>query len=230
MQFPMQSIRSRATLIGALSLACFAPMAHADGWLLEAGIGQSRARTDIAFPGWFKDQPSDRNVVGTLAAGYFAARGGFSLGAKLFYTPGKQEAGTTFRDSVAIPAETGDRVQMQLRDTWGFVIEPGVAVGAAGLAYVKIGYAQTRGDWEFSRPTVPDHYAGSATFSGPLWGLGYRHRLSSGLYGFAEFSQIDYRNKDIAMTINNGGVRGRYVDHFKPSNTLMAVGIGWQFD
>jgi hypothetical protein len=226
----MQSIRPHTTLIGALSLACFTPMAHADGWLLEAGLGQTKAKTDIVFPGWFKDQPSDRNVVETVAAGYSTAPGDFRLSAKLFYTPGQQQAGTTFQDSSSIPAETGDRVQMQLRNTWGFAIEPGVAVGSAGLAYLKLGYAQAKGNWEFSRPTVPDRYSGSATFSGPVWGLGYRHTLSPKLYGFAEFSQINYRNKDITMSINNSGTLDRYVDHFKPGNSLTAIGIGWQFD
>lgn len=226
----MQSIRPRAAIIGALLLTCFTPLAHADGWLVEAGLGQAKAKTDMAFPGWFKDQPSDRNVVGTVAAGYSTSLGNLRLNAKVFYTPSKQQAGTTFQDSRSDPAETGDQVQMQLRNTWGFSIEPGVAVGSAGLAYLKLGYAQSKGSWEFSRPTLGDRYSGSATFSGPVWGLGYRHNFSTKLYGFAEFSQTNYRKKNIAMLINNAGTLDRYVDNFKPVNTLTAVGIGWQFD
>ncbi len=212
------------------ALACRSQTAHADGWLLEAGVGYAKAKTSINFPGWFQAQPHDSNTVGTLAAGYGTSFGAFKLSTKLFYIPSTLQAGSTVQDSPFVAGENGNRVQVKLRDTWGISIEPGMAVGTAGLAYLKLGYAQAKANWSFNRPFYPDSYSGSHTFSGPMWGAGYRHNFGSRLYGFAEASRIDYRREKITMSLINSGVAKSYVDKFKPESTQATIGIGWQFD
>lgn len=197
------------------------------GPFVEAGISGSKTKTDVDFPNWFQADIDDDSVNGKVAIGYDQRFDRYVLGAKLYYTLGDQESGSTtqrFRDT-----EEVSTLSFELDNSWGIELQPGIVFSEATFAYLSFGYARTTGEWTLDRPYYQDRYSGHVDFNGYSLGAGIKQKLfqnvTSHLYGFAEVQKVWYQQESTSAIIAGSS----FVDDYDPEILTITIGIGWQF-
>lgn len=215
----------------AAAMACTAPAAAEDysGPYVQAGVGVAKGSSEIEFSDWFRDEVGDTQVNGTIAAGYARSFGRFNIGANVAYVLDDQNAGRTVQDYTRNPDEKGDVISVRIKDMWSLNLEPGVQIGAGGLLYGKISYAQANGVWTFERPFFNDATTGKMKLKGYGLGTGYKHNLGSRVYGFAEVQKTWFQQEDVPVTVVTHGATATYLDRYDTTSATAIVGLGIRF-
>jgi opacity protein-like surface antigen len=215
----------------AVALGCGSPaLAEGfDGPFVQAGIGVAHARSDIDFTGWFRDKVSDSGFNGSLSAGYALDLGQLNIAVSVSHVLAGQDGGTTVQNSPFEPGERNDTVAVRLHDVWTANLEPGVQVASGGLVYAKLSYSRANAHWTFSRPVYGDSFTGRMRFHGFGLGGGYKHKLGSRLYAFAEAQHTWYGKRDVPVTVTTDGRTSTYIDRFGAASTLATLGLGARF-
>ncbi|MDN0085782.1 outer membrane beta-barrel protein [Crenobacter sp. SG2305] len=195
-------IATALTTVSTLTLA-----AGFDGPFVQAGVGfadtETKTSGDISFLG----DSSKTDTIGQIAAGYSQSFGQYNIAGDIFYVIGDQKSGD---HNVSNGVNSID-VHFKGTNTWGINIEPGFYLNDQALLYAKIGYSETKGKGDVSGIISGD--LGSETFHGFGYGLGFKYKFHSNLYGLAELEQIDYHEKN----------------NVKPNSLIGTIGVGYQF-
>ena len=196
------------------------------GPFVEVGIAGSKTETNVDFPNWFQVDIDDSSVTGKIAVGYAHRLGRYVLAGQLYYNLGKQDSGSTTQRYKQ--TEEVSNLSFELDNSWGIELQPGIVFNDTTLAYLKLGYARTAGEWTLERPYYQDHYSDQLNLEGYSLGAGIKQKLdniSSYLYGFVDVQKTWYREEAAPTTIG----QSYFVDYYKPSTLQATIGVGWQF-
>ena len=160
---------------------------------------------------------NSNSFAGTATLGYtFAVTKDFLLGIGGEYSPisGEKQNMTVSLLGQTVPAGT-----YQKKNSYNFFISPGLAVGADGLAYAKVGYSGASFD------TGGD----TTNYTGYSLGLGYKQIITGGLYGFGEVNYASYGNKTYSQSsVVSGSVLNTSVTS-SANVTNILFGLGYKF-
>lgn len=160
---------------------------------------------------------NSNSFAGTATLGYyFPVTKDFLLGIGGEYSPisGEKQNMTVTLLGQTIPSGT-----YQKKNSYNFFISPALAVGTDGLAYAKVGYTGASFD------TGGD----TTNYTGYSLGLGYKHIISGGLYGFGEVNYASYGNQTYSQSsIVSGSVLNTSITS-SANVTNLLVGIGYKF-
>lgn len=198
-----------------------------NGPFLDAGVGGSRTDVDVNFQNWFEINMDETRFNGKISAGFAQRYTTFCLSGRIYYIAGEQDAGTTiqqYRETAEF-----DTLSFKLRNTWGFDFEPGIIFNNSTLAYLKIGYSRSSGEWAFNRPIYQDRFTGDISFHGYSFGIGVKRKVlpefTANLYVFAEVQKIYFREETVTIAVSSSLYKNKY----KPSTLQGFVGIGYEF-
>ncbi len=154
---------------------------------------------------------------GTATLGYtFAVTKDFLLGIGGEYSP---ISGQKQNISVSLLGQNVPAGTYQKKNSYNFFIAPGLAVGNEGLAYAKVGYTGASFD------TAGD----TTNYTGYSLGLGYKHIIQGGFYGFGEVNYASYGNKTYSQSSLVDGVPVN-VSITSSANTMnVLLGVGYKF-
>lgn len=150
---------------------------------------------------------SANSFASTLSVGYMGSiTQRFLLGAGFDYSPVKGGTGSIVDSNYTIRNGTYQRGQY-----WSASLIPATPIGDNGLLYGKVGYTQAAIDYKFGVTSK------STSVNGLALGVGYKHLISGGLYGFLEANYESY-GKDSSYPRSSD---------FSQSNVM--AGVGYKF-
>jgi outer membrane immunogenic protein len=157
------------------------------------------------------------SFAGTATLGYtFAVTKDFLLGIGGEYSP---LSGEKQNISVSLLGQTLPAGTFQKKNSYNFFVAPGLAVGTDGLAYAKLGYTgasfNTGGD--------------TTNYTGYSLGLGYKHIIRNGFYGFGEVNYASYGNKSFSQSSLIEGVPVNVSISSNVNTMNLLVGVGYKF-
>ena len=123
--------------------------------------------------------------------------------------------------TITTSAGTSFQGWVRQNNCYNIFIIPAYAFDKDQAVYLKAGWSQSNA----SNPYT------SYNQSGPSFGLGYKHYLSGGWYGFAEANYIIYGNTAYSIRVPAADTRGSGTSSATNSGNLIAtlIGIGYKF-
>lgn len=160
---------------------------------------------------------NSNSFAGTATLGYyFPVTKDFLLGIGGEYSP---ISGEKQNLTVSLLGQTLAAGTYQKKNSYNFFISPALAVGTDGLAYAKVGYTGASFD------TGGD----TTNYTGYSLGLGYKHVISGGLYGFGEVNYASYGNQTYSQSsVVSGSVLNTSITS-SANVTNLLVGLGYKF-
>ncbi len=166
---------------------------------------------------------STSSATGNIGAGYMHKFGDkFMLGAGVEYSPfsGSYTDGYITSWNSRTGYGPSAKTRLQKDSSSSIFLIPATPVGDDGLLYGKVGYSMA----QFSQPGY------SVTADGYLLGVGYKHQINNGLYGFFEsnFSNYEDINTSLVSPVGNSTnfVYGKFSN---VSSYNFIAGIGYKF-
>lgn len=221
----------------ALGLACMVPLAVSaqskfDGFFGQVAVGwenqaPSLSTTNVTSPTTSVVVPasisssSNSGFASAIAAGYtWSINKDYNIALDLAYMPTKsQQTNSTL--VIAGKSYTGTS---QTSGRYRVVLQPGINVGADGLAYFKVGYAagqnQTTG-------SSGDQY--NTNHNGYVLGLGYKQFISGNWYGFGEVNYAAMNQQNTTNSFKVGANSYSYTITNSNTSSNVMVGLGYKF-
>ncbi len=156
-----------------------------EGFNVQLGSGFSDLQSKLSIGSNTSINAGQSSVYGVMAAGYTydIAETKYNIGANLFYL-------FTSKSIVGME-QSGSSTSVDVKNTWGFSIEPGYYVAADCLVYGKIGYARTSSVYATNGGTITDF--GSS--GGVVYGFGTKHFVTDNVFVGLESYRISFLDK-----------------------------------
>lgn len=108
-------------------------------------------------------------------------------------------------------------------NSYNIFISPALTVGDDSILYGKIGYSSAK----FKVTDLNEN--SSLNLNGYLLGLGVKHVITGGLYGFVEGNYVKHQNKTVSGNGYIATVPVTYSGNFGGSSYNLMAGIGYKF-
>jgi opacity protein-like surface antigen len=170
--------------------------------------GESRNGAALTF-----SESNINSFSSNIGIGYFfAIDKSFLLGIGAEYAPLKTTDGTStiFSNGVLADINTYNKTS-----SYSIFLSPALAIDKEKLAYAKLGYTSAT----FKGTSASDGASSTDTFSGYLFGLGYKQIIKREFYGFAEGNYSMFQKKTIETTTASQS----------PTSLSFLVGVGYKF-
>jgi outer membrane immunogenic protein len=132
------------------------------------------------------------------------------IGAEYSPLPTTKGASTIYANGVYADKNTYNKTS-----SYSLFLSPALAIDKEKLAYAKLGYTSAT----FKGTSASDGSSSTDTYSGYLFGLGYKQIIKGGFYGFAEGNYSMFNKKTIATTTASQS----------PTSMSFLVGVGYKF-
>lgn len=162
------------------------------------------------------------SFAGTVTAGYnFSITKDFLLGIGAEYSPLVGQKANFSGSNATIGTYTG---QYNKENSYNIFLSPATPIGTDGLLYGKVGFTGAS-----FKSQAQGGSSSTDNLTGYSLGLGYKHMITGGLYGFGEVNYASYGNKSTTATETISTYRISQTTTFSANVTNFLVGVGYKF-
>ena len=170
------------------------------------------------------DSTNFGNFAGVVGLGYnFAINKQFLLGVGADY-------GFMSSSLSKASAQFSNTVGYKISERYNIFLTPGYVLDKDKLAYLKVGYSSQslKSTDETPSSASRGESIGSGNANGYVLGLGYKHMIRSGFYGFGEANYFNYSGASFASTRLS---TAEIISNFSPKSSAyqFLVGVGYKF-
>ena len=204
----------------------------------EANRYSSINSNTVGASDWYTNTSSNQSSSGAplvLGVGYnYSLTDKYLVGLGFDYSALPQSTGNF--SQLVTPSGGGQfehyNLTYKVSNRMNLFVTPGYAPSKEGLVYLKAGYSiqklqLTQGT--DSSNLIDQGYTSSKNVNGYILGLGYKHMIANGFYGFVEGNRMAYNNTSTNGTFYSSGLPFSQTTNVNIKTYSYLAGIGYKF-